>query len=162
MQVEDNLTALILDETARLELRVPMRWKTRATTVRAQMGVHNAHGLPLVLGVQVLIPKPWKLTAYLMIYNQHLFRLDVNGSHRNRTGDREEWAERTHKHTFSEQHQDTAAYTPGDIPAVPTASVVGEHYHGAFEAFCGEQAIKLTGEYRWIDPVLPTRQEGTG
>lgn len=25
-----------------------------------------------------------------------------------------------------------------------------------------EQAIKLTGEYRWIDPVSPTRQEATG
>ncbi|MCA1707725.1 MAG: hypothetical protein LC808_32420, partial [Actinobacteria bacterium] len=104
-----------------------------------------------------LISKPWKLTTYLMIYNLHLRRLDVNGSHRNRTGDRKEWIERTHKHTFSEQHQDTVAYTPGGIPAVPTASVIGEHYRGPFEAFCGEQAIKLTGEYRWVDPVLPTR-----
>jgi hypothetical protein len=59
--------------------------------------------------------------AYLMIYGQHLRRLDVNGSHGNRTGDREVWNERTHKHTFSEQDQDTLAYTPGDIPAVPTA-----------------------------------------
>ncbi|MGH9216878.1 MAG: hypothetical protein ACRDZS_11520 [Acidimicrobiales bacterium] len=46
-----------------------------------------------------------------MIYGQHIRRLDVNGSHRNRTGDREEWVERTHKHKFSEQHQDTVAYT---------------------------------------------------
>jgi hypothetical protein len=36
---------------------------------------------------------------------------------------------------------------------------VGDHYGGAFEAFCAEQAIKLTGEYCWIDPVLPTCQE---
>ncbi|MGH3752391.1 MAG: hypothetical protein ACRDRP_06795 [Pseudonocardiaceae bacterium] len=86
MRVDDNLAALLLSETAHLELRVPMRWETRATAVRAQLGVHNAHGLPLMLGVQVLTRKPWKLTAYLMIYNQHLRRLDVNGSHRNRTG----------------------------------------------------------------------------
>jgi hypothetical protein len=130
VRVDNNLAALILDETARLELRVPMRWEIRATVVRAQMGVHNAHGLPLLLSVQVLTPKPWKLTAYLMIYNKQLRRLDVNGSHRNRTADREEWIERTHKHMFSEQHQDTVAYTPDDIPAVPTASVVGEHYRG--------------------------------
>ncbi len=84
--MDDELTALILGETARLELRVPMRWEIRAAAVRAQTGVHNAHGLPLLLGVQVLIPKPWKLTAYLMIYGQHLRRLDVNGSHGNRTG----------------------------------------------------------------------------
>lgn len=88
--MDDNLAALILSETAHLELRVPMRWETRATTVRAQMGVHNAHGLPLMLGIQVLTRKPWKLTVYLTIYNQHLRRLDVNGSHRNRTGEREE------------------------------------------------------------------------
>lgn len=90
-----------------------------------------------------------------LIYNQHLRRLDVNGSHRNRTGDREEWTERTHR--FSEEHQDTVAYTPDDIPTVPAAGVVGEHYRRVFEAFCGEQAIKLTGEYCWIDPVLPAR-----
>lgn len=157
MRLDNNLAALILGETARLELRVPMRWETRTTAVSAQMGVHNAHGRPLLLGVQVLIPKPWKLTAYLMIYGQHLRRLDVNGSHGNRTGDREVWNERTHKHTFSERHQDAVAYTPGDIPAVPSANVGGEHYRGAFEAFCAEHSIKLTGEYRWIDPVLPTR-----
>lgn len=121
------------------------------------MGVHNAHGLPVLLGVQVITLKPWKLTAYLMIHNQHLRRLDVNGSHRNLTGDREEWTERTHKHRFSEEHDVTVAYTPGDIPPVPKADVVGDHYRGAFEAFCGEQTIRLTGEYRWIDPVLPTR-----
>jgi len=134
-----------------------MRWESRATSVRAHMGVHNSHGLPLILGVQVLTLKPWKLTAYLMIYGQHVRRLDVNGSHRNRTDDREEWVERTHKHRFSEVHQDTVAYTPDDIPPVPTADVVGEHYRRAFEAFCEEQAITLTGEYRWVDPVLPRR-----
>lgn len=155
--MDNNLAALILGDTARLELRVPMRWETRPTTVRAQMGVHNAYGLPVLLGVQVITLKPWKLTAWLMIHNQHLRRLDVNGSHRNRVGDREEWIARTHKHTFSEQHQDTVAYTPCDIPAVPTVDVVGHHYRGAFEAFCQEQAIKLTGEYRWVDPELPTR-----
>jgi hypothetical protein len=128
MRLDNNLASLMLGETARLELRVPMRWETRATAVRAQMGVHNAHALPLLLGVQVLVRKPWRLTVYLRIHGQHFRWLDVNGSHGNRTGDREVWNERTHKHTFSEQHQDTVAYTSGDIPAVPTANVMGEHY----------------------------------
>ena len=57
-----------------------MRGESRATSVRAHMGVHNSHGLPLILGVQVLTLKPWKLTAYLMIYGQHIRRLDVNGT----------------------------------------------------------------------------------
>jgi hypothetical protein len=82
VRVDDDLAALLLDASARLELRVPMRWECRATSVRAHMGVHNSHGLPLILGVQVLTLKPWKLTAYLMIYGQHIRRLDVNGSHR--------------------------------------------------------------------------------
>ena len=55
MQLDDNLAALVLGETAGLELRVPMRWERRVTTVRAQMGVHNVYDLPLLLGVQVLI-----------------------------------------------------------------------------------------------------------
>jgi hypothetical protein len=42
VHVDNDLAALILSETLDLELRVPMRWETRATTVRAQMGVHNA------------------------------------------------------------------------------------------------------------------------
>ena len=157
VHLDDALAALLLGDSARLELRVPMRWETRAASVRAHMGVHNAYGLPLLLGVQVLTPKPWKLTAYMMIHGQHIRRLDVNGSHRNRTPDREEWATRTHKHRFSEQHQDTVAYTPDDIPSIPTADILGDHYRGAFEAFCGEQVIELTGEYRWVDPVLPDR-----
>ena len=64
MHVDNALAALLLDGSARLELRVPMRWETRPASVRAHMGVHNTYGLPLLLGVQVLTPKPWKLTAY--------------------------------------------------------------------------------------------------
>ena len=111
--------------------------------------------------MQVLTLKPWKLTAYLMIYGQHVRRLDVNGSHRNRTDDREEWVERTHKHRFSEVHQDTVAYTPDDIPPVPTADVVGEHYRGAFEAFCEEQAITLTASTAGLIQCCRGAREGT-
>jgi hypothetical protein len=42
VHVDNNLAALILSETDGLELRVPMRWETRATTIRAQLGMHNA------------------------------------------------------------------------------------------------------------------------
>jgi hypothetical protein len=49
VHLDNDLAALILSETIDLELRVPMRWETRATTVRAQMGVHNAYDLPLLL-----------------------------------------------------------------------------------------------------------------
>lgn len=41
MQLDNDLAALVPGETAGLERRVPMRWEIRATTVRAQMGVHR-------------------------------------------------------------------------------------------------------------------------
>lgn len=152
MQVTDSLAALVLDPAAHLELRVPMSWVVRPGRLRAEMSVHNAHGLPLLLGVQLLPRKPWRLTAYLQLYQVQLRRLDVNGSHKNRSPDREVWDERTHKHRWSEACRDTVAYTPGDIPEVPEANPCGDDYRGAFEAFCGEQHIILTGEYRWVDP----------
>jgi hypothetical protein len=70
----------IFDPSARLELRVPVVWAPVGTTVRARMGLHNAHALPLKLHAQVLILKPWKPTVFLMLQNVHLRRLDVNGS----------------------------------------------------------------------------------
>lgn len=118
MRLTDKLTNAVLDPSASLELRVPVIWEDREAAVRATMGVHNAHGLPLLLGIQVLKDRPWKMTSYLMLYRKHIRRLDVNGSHRNRVGARERWVERTHKHIFSERLQDAEAYTPTDIPAI--------------------------------------------
>lgn len=156
MQLTDKLAAAILDPSAALELRVPVIWKDRSSAVRAQVGVHNSHGLPLFLGAQVIKDKPWKFTLYLMIYNTHLRRLDINGSHRNKTGDRELWVERTHKHTFSEASRDSDAYTPDDIPEIPLLDVTGEHYREAFEAFCGECNIGLSHTYAWSAPIMGT------
>lgn len=116
------------------------------------MSVHNSYGLPLMLGVQVLPRKPWRLTSYLMIYNVQLRRLDINGSHKNQSPDREVWQERTHKHRWSERAGDTVAYTPDDIPVIPEANQLPEHYRGGFEAFCGELGVGLAGDYTWVDP----------
>jgi len=139
--------------TAKLELRVPLVWSSRDTTVRAEVAVHNAHGLPLRLGMQILLDKPWKISVYLMIYGGQVRRLDVNGSHRNRT-DGERWVRRTHKHRFSEAHQDAEAYTPSDIPAVPFQNVAVEDYRQVLEAFCDECAITLGGSYAWQAPTM--------
>lgn len=154
MRLTDPLATALLAPSAALELRVPVVWADRVSAVRAQVGVHNAHGLPLFLGAQVLKDRPWKFTAYLMLYNSQLRRLDVNSSHRNRTGSRELWVNSTHKHTFSEQHHNSEAYTPTDIPIIPLSGVTGEHYREVFEAFCKECGVKLVGAYRWVHPVL--------
>jgi len=60
--------------------------------------------------------------------------------------------ERTHNHVFAEEHQDTVAYTPEDIPAVPTARTTRDHYRGA-----GRSVLRGAGDppgrgYRWVDP----------
>ena len=122
MRVDDDLAALLLEVSARLELRVPMRWECRATSVRAHMGVHNSHGLPLILGAGA---HPQAVEADRLPDDLRAAHpsLDVNGSHRNRTRGREEWVERTHKHWFSEAHQDTVAYIPDDIPGSPGTDV---------------------------------------
>ena len=86
MMVTDQVVAAVVDvATSKLELRVPLTWTRRPTTSRAEAAVHNAHGLPLRSGLQVIIDKPWKVTAYLMLHGTQIRRLDVNGSHRNRT-----------------------------------------------------------------------------
>lgn len=154
MQLDDRLAAAVMDPAAALELRVPPVWKDRNSTARAEIAVHNSHGLPLILGAQVITAKPWKFTLYLMLYNTHIRRLDVNGSHRNKMGDRELWVERTHKHRFSDQYGDSEAYTPSDIPGIPLTDVTGEHYREVFEAFCGECGIGLTHSYVWIAPAV--------
>ena len=162
MRFTDGLAAGVFDASARLELRLPVTWECVGTTVRARMGLHNAHALPLILHAQVLIHKPWRITVFLMLYDVHLRRLDVNGSHRNRTGVREAWVERTHKHRWSEAQADADAYTPGDIPSIPLTSVTGDHYRQVVEAFCGECGIALAGGYRWSAPDLNSSDDALG
>lgn len=154
MAVTDQLVTAVLDPSAGLALQVPVKWKDRPAAVRAQMVVHNAHALPLFVGMQVMKDNPWKPTVYLMYENEHLRRLDVNGSHTNRTPDREQWRQRTHKHRWTEEHRDAVAYTPTDIPSVPFDGVTASHLREVFEAFLGECQIEMRGAYSWSDPIL--------
>jgi hypothetical protein len=158
--VTDQLVAAILDAPAGLALQVPVKWKDRPATVRAQMAVHNAHALPLLVGMQVTKDRPWKPTVYLMYENEHLRRLDVNGTHTNRTADREQWTHRTHKHRWTEAHHAAVAYTPADIPGVPFTNVTGSHLRNVFEAFLKECQIEMRGAYSWSDPILTSIATG--
>jgi hypothetical protein len=124
------------------------------------MAVHSAHALPLFVGMQVTKDRPWKPTVYLMCENEHLRRLDVNGTHTNRTTDRERWRQSTHKHVWSEAHHDAVAYTPADIPAVPFTDVTGSQLRDVFEAFLRECQIEMRGAYRWSDPILTSITTG--
>jgi hypothetical protein len=160
MMVTDQVVAAVVDvATSKLELRVPLTWTRRPTTYRAEAAVHNAHGLPLRSGLQIIIDKPWKVTAYLMLHGTQIRRLDVNGSHRNRT-DGQVWRSQTHKHVFSEAHQSAVAYTPTDIPTVPFQNVSDEDYRQVWEAFCAECGVVLGGTYAWRPPDLNPPQQG--
>jgi hypothetical protein len=158
--VTDQLVTAILDPSAGLALQVPIKWKDRSSTVRAEMVVHNAHALPLLIGMQVIKDKPWKPTVYLMCENEHLRRLDVNGSHTNRTPDGEQWRHRTHKHRWTEDHYAAVANTPTDIPNVPFDSVTGNLLKEVFEAFLTECRIERRGAYSWSDPDLTSIVSG--
>jgi hypothetical protein len=160
MAVTDALIAAVLDPSAGLALQVPIKWKDRLSAVRAHMAIHNAHALPLFVGMQVTKDKPWKPTVYLMYENEHLRRLDVNGSHTNRIANHEKWRNRTHKHRWSEAHHDAVAYTPSDIPSLPLTDVTGDHLRDVFEAFLGECHIQVRGSYSWSDPNLLTITTG--
>lgn len=85
MTVSDPVVEAVFDPSARLMLQVPVRWKDRPGTVRAEMAVSNVRAMPLLVGMQVTKAKPWKPTVYLMLENEQLRRLDINGSHTNRT-----------------------------------------------------------------------------
>jgi hypothetical protein len=158
--VTDQVVAAIMDESAGLALQVPVKWNDRAAAVRAQMAVHNVHAMPLFVGMQVTKDRPWKPTAYLMLENEQLRRLDINATHSNRMGDQERWVRRTHKHRWSETFHDAEAYTPSDVPAVPYTNVTGDHLRGVFEAFLRECRIETRGAYRWSDPPLTLAASG--
>ncbi len=160
MAVTDAQVEAVFGPEARLALQVPVKWKDRPAAVRTQMAVSNSHALPLLVGMQVMKDKPWKPTVYLMLENEQIRRLDVNGSHTNRTPDHEKWLHRTHKHTWSEAHHDARAYTPEDIPAVPWSDVAGHHLRGVFEAFLVECHIQTRGAYSWSDPTLTSITTG--
>jgi hypothetical protein len=158
--VTDQLVSALLDPSAGLALQIPVKWKDRPGTVRAEMAVHNAHALPLLVGMQVTKDNPWKPTVYLMYENEHLRRLDVNGTHTNRTPDREQWRNRTHKHRWTEAHHDAVAYTPVDIPSVPFTDVTGSQLCRVFEAFLKECHVETRGAYSWSDPILTSIATG--
>ncbi len=160
MAVTNKLVAAVFDPKAGLALQVPVKWKDRPATVRAQMVVSNVRALPLLVGMQVTKDAPWKPTVYLMLENEQLRRLDVNGTHTNRTSDHERWLHSTHKHTWSEAHHDAVAYTPVDVPPIPKTGVTGHHLRDVFEAFLTECRIQTRGAYSWRDPTLTTIATG--
>ncbi len=87
-------------------------------------------------------------------------RSDVNGTHTNRTVDRDRWINRTHKHRWTEAHHDAVAYTPTDIPSVPFTNVTGSRLRDVFEAFLKECQVEMRGAYSWSDPILTSIATG--
>ncbi len=160
MTVSDPVVEAVFDPAAGLALQVPVTWKDRPGTARAEMAVSNVRALPLFVGMQVTKAKPWKPTVYLMLENEQLRRLDINGSHTNRIPPRERWVRRTHKHVWSEAHHDAVAYTPSDIPDVAPGNVTGEELREVFEVFLAECHIETRGAYRWSDPTLTSNTTG--
>lgn len=88
------------------------------------------------------------LYSFTLILN-NAFRiagLDVNGSHKNKHTDSNNWKGETHKHKWTDRCRDGWAYTPDDIDVKSMGS--------AFISFCKECEIDFKGKFN----ILPPKQ----
>ena len=81
-----------------------------------------------------------------------VFGLDVNGSHRNKHTDRNEWRGRTHKQRWTDLCRHRFAYTPDEI--------IPEDASAAFLEFCRECGIDFTGRVRETPTFQAALPEG--
>lgn len=90
--------------------------------------------------------KYYDLYSFTLILN-NAFRiagLDVNGSHKNKHTDSNDWKGETHKHKWTDRCRDGWAYTPEDIQ--------GKSIEIAFISFCRECEIDFKGKFNTLPP----------
>ncbi len=132
--------------------------------VKAELAVISQHWQPLVLNLAISRLLPARYTFCLRSYGVQLRRLDVRGSaHRNPValGGQFFRAGTTHKHAWKDDHNDSWAYAPADIPVQDRPPcLTPDEYRLAFEAFAKECHIELDAGsgYRWVEPDVPQRQ----
>lgn len=86
-----------------------------------------------------------KRSFSLVLRGRRIYALDVNGSHKNRHVNNDEWNHQTHKQRWKDAYGTQIAFTPDEsIPEEPAA---------AFLEFCRECNIVFTGQ---ITEEVPT------
>jgi hypothetical protein len=113
---------------------------------KCQLAVRNVLGVNLKVYGNVNMEEPTIFSFSLIVNNAYRIRgLDVNGSHRNRHTDDNEWRGMTHKHRWSDRCREAFAYTP---PEAIYPNDIGQ----AFRTFCDECSIKFEGEVEIVPP----------
>jgi hypothetical protein len=145
-----------------------VRWTRsgRPVEVRTNVVVVNSMGERLAMNVRILVERPWQshwiLTWGSKTHHEHpeqIRRLDLRDDHRNPNGTN--WQRQTHKHLWSVEDGNAAAYTPHDIPHDPATPPVGpDDYRAIFEAFAREVHIEFAPDYVWEDPPIEALPEG--
>lgn len=114
---------------------------------KSEVEVKNKLKLNLKMHLNVN-SKDYRLYSFTLILN-NAFRItgiDVNGSHKNKHTDSNNWKGETHKHKWTDRCRDGWAYTPNDIEENSIES--------AFISFCKECEIDYKGKF----DTLPPRQ----
>lgn len=122
-------------------------WSTAKLPVEATKGSLQGQ-LELIITVNTELPSKFSMT--LVLNGAHIIRrLDIGGSHSNSSSDRKRWHQQTHKHTWSDQHAISHAYTPQGI--------TGSNLCDVFTQFCKECNIVFKGQFHdaAAQPQLP-------
>ena len=118
------------------------------TWAKFEKEVENELGLTLVVhGNTSLVIEGKSSFSLILNSNFRVFSLDVNGSHRNKHADRNEWRGRTHKQRWTDLCRQRFAYTPNEV--IPTDA------NASFHEFCRECNIDFAGRIREVPIFQP-------
>ncbi len=111
-----------------------------------ELQVANELGVNLKIAGNLNMEAPTIFSFSLIYNNAYRIRgLDVNGSHKNKHTDNNEWRSMTHKHRWSNRCREAFAYTPGEV-------FNSQNISHAFNTFCTECNIDFKGEVKPVPP----------
>jgi hypothetical protein len=151
-----QFSAAEADHLVKIPKRVggTVTWQRVNDSERAALRVENSQGQLLELRLRVNPDFPEQLHVILLWQGRNVRRLDIREDHVNPDRDAAWWGE-THKHRWTDEHNDGWAYTPTDIPE-PDGPVTPAHYREIVEAFCWECSIDPS-DLAWTDPDMTRR-----
>ena len=124
------------------QIRDDVRWQSKPNRSWLTAGldvIHPRHiKLTMHLNINTLLRE--KFTYALFLNGSYRIRaLDINGSHKNKHHDANEWISQIHKHKWTDKCYDRFAYTPDDI--------TGSSHEDIFRQFCVECNIDFLGTF---------------
>jgi hypothetical protein len=153
---------------ADLRLDRPLTWSEPNSRMcaRGEAVVGNNTGRQLIVGMQICPGRPWAPAVYLRdgVDRRMAWRMDVRGTHINRSTDGREWRQQTHVNVWRD---DLASDKHAEEPWFPVShqdddpSVGAGDYRVMFEEFCRGSGIISGDGYHWIEPPPLPRMSQT-